>query len=198
MIPRHRVPFRLARAPVARKPARARFQKQQLTSRPLRLHLPRARPHHERRDERPREPFITTGRRFRERYVLRASRDALLATSMDSAPPPARRARVLPCPLAHRPFRPSNIPLAPRPQARLSRPSGWGGSPVPSAARTRKLRRKRYVAHLPSSAATDAVPADVRSDADLVAARTEDVFFSGVREEARVFRPRARLDAPLD
>ena len=63
---------------------------------------------------------------------------------------------------------------------------------------TRKLRRKRYVAHLPSSAATDAVPADVRSDADLVAARTEDVFFSGVREEARVFRPRARLDAPLD
>ena len=94
--------------PLARKPARARFRKRHLTSRspsfPLSAHR---RPRDERRDERPREPLVTTGRRFRERYVPNASRDALPATSIDRAPSPARRARVLPCPFAHAPpFRP--------------------------------------------------------------------------------------------
>ena len=140
--------------PLARKPARARFRKRHLTSRASPSFPPSAhrRPRDERRDERPREPLVTTGRRFRERYVPNASRDALPATSIDRAPSPARSARVLPCPLAHSPpFRPTKIPLATRPQARLSRPSGSEVSPAPSAARTRKPRRKRYVATLPSS-----------------------------------------------
>ena len=42
------------------------------------------RPRHERRDERPREPLVTTGRRFRERYVAHVLNDALPATKSRS------------------------------------------------------------------------------------------------------------------
>lgn len=94
-------------------------------------------------------------------------------------------------PPAHRPFRPTKIPLALHPQAKLSRPSGSGGSPAPSAARTRKPRLKRYVASLPSSAVADAVPADARSTQisprvkiSSLAARTEDVLFFRANEPA--------------
>ncbi len=99
--------FRLARAHVARKPARARFRKQQLTS------LPRPplflRPRHERRDERPREPLVTTGRRFRERYVAHVLNDALPATkSRSTARHLPRTAR------ASLPFLPLTAPSVPR------------------------------------------------------------------------------------
>ena len=68
----------------------------------------------------------------------------------------SRAPRARPRPLAH-PF--PTLPekkqntLAPRPQARPSRRSGWEGSPAPSAARTPKPRHERYVARFPSSTA---------------------------------------------
>ena len=116
--------------PLARKPARARFRKRHLTSRASPSFPPSAhrRPRDERRDERPREPLVTTGRRFRERYVPNASRDALPATSIDRAPSPARRARVLPCPLAHAPpFRPTKIPLFENSAGEALAPQWLGG-----------------------------------------------------------------------
>ena len=68
----------------------------------------------------------------------------------------SRAPRARPRPLAHPfpsvPEKKQNI-LAPRPQARPSRRSGWEGSPAPSAARTPKPRHERYVARFPSSTA---------------------------------------------
>jgi hypothetical protein len=122
------------------------------------------RPRHERRDERPREPLVTTGRRFRERYVAHVLNDALPATkSRSTARHLPRTARASLRSSRSPPLPSHEIPLALHPQAKLSRPSGSGGSPAPSAARTRKPRLKRYVASLPSSAVADAVPADARS-----------------------------------
>ena len=74
----------------------------------------------------------------------------------------------------------TKIPLATRPQARLSRPSGSEVSPAPSAARTRKPRRKRYVATLPSSSHASprtSAPKQISPLADDPrAARPEDAF----------------------
>ena len=98
--------FRLARAHVARKPARARFRKQQLTSRSLVLHskapprTARRAPSRTSRYDRP--AFPGTVRRARLKRC--SPRDK---KSIDRAPPPAHRARVPP-------FLPLTAPSVPR------------------------------------------------------------------------------------
>lgn len=98
--------FRLARAHVARKPARARFRKQQLTSRSLVLHSkapPRtARRAPSRTSRYDRAAFPGTVRRARLKRC--SPRDK---KSIDRAPPPAHRARVPP-------FLPLTAPSVPR------------------------------------------------------------------------------------
>lgn len=98
--------FRLARAHVARKPARARFRKQQLTSRSLVLHSkapPRtARRAPSRTSRYDRAAFPGAVRRARLKRC--SPRDK---KSIDRAPPPAHRARVPP-------FLPLTAPSVPR------------------------------------------------------------------------------------
>lgn len=106
MILRRHYMFRLARAHVARKPARARFRKQQLTSRSLVLHSkapPRtARRAPSRTSRYDRAAFPGTVRRARLKRC--SPRDK---KSIDRAPPPAHRARVPP-------FLPLTAPSVPR------------------------------------------------------------------------------------
>ena len=155
--------------PLARKPARARFRKRHLTSRASPSFPPSAhrRPRDERRDERPREPLVTTGRRFRERYVPNASRDALPATSIDRAPSPALRARPsvssrsLPSLPSHEnSARDASAGEALAPQWLGGFTSAVGGSDAKAAAQA--VRRDPPLV-LPR------VPADVRAEADLAA-----------------------------
>ena len=142
--------------PLARKPARARFRKRHLTSRvrPFRF-PPTAGPATNGATSalanlslRPagvsgngtsqtRRVMPSPRRRSTARRLPRAARASFRVLSLTPLPSVPKKTK---------------IPLATRPQARLSRPSGSEVSPAPSAARTRKPRRKRYVTTLPSSA----------------------------------------------
>lgn len=148
-------PFPSRTRPLARKPARARFRKRHLTSRPLRPFRfpPTAGPATNGATSALanlslRPAGVSGNGTSQTRRVMPSPRRRSTARRLPRAARASFRVLSLtPLPSVPRKFRSSKIP-----QARLSRPSGSEVSPAPSAARTRKPRRKRYVATLPFSA----------------------------------------------
>ena len=160
------------------------------------------RPRHERRDERPREPLVTTGRRFRERYVAHVLNDALPATKSRStarhlprtARASLRSSRSPPLPSHENSTRaaPSGEALAPQWLGGFT--SAVGGSDAKAAAqavrRVPPLVRRR--GRGPRGRSIDADLASRRKSMPSLAARPKfDVFACVVFRAlyARVFLP---------
>ena len=158
------------------------------------------RPRHERRDERPREPLVTTGRRFRERYVAHVLNDALPATKSRStarhlprtARASLRSSRSPPLPSHENSTRaaPSGEALAPQWLGGFT--SAVGGSDAKAAAqavrRVPPLVRRR--GRGPRGRSNDADLASRRKSHPAVSRRSTEVRRFRVRRFPRSLRPR--------